>query len=960
MKHLSRPISRLALACALSACLSACLSGGEDKAAGGLAVEEDAVHGPSIVFNPLELPIPDVPFPNDISLRTAADTFSGLAWNVSPEQPTEHRARIRRLINQVDGFGPYAPILVPFDGPLDLKTVHNTTVMVVNIEEGHPRFGERAALDLGQGYFPIAGRPGGWFGQDPNGELADILLSADNVVVVDGEETRPTWYEAETNTLIVRPIIPLAQGARHAVLITRDVMGVAHDAEGPMMAPVRSPFPYKAHPAQAPFIRKALDVAGVAPGRLAFGWTYTTADVTRPLITLREGIYGRGALARVADLVEPTLASVRDTGIFHDTGGKFDEDPRDTPFILQGEFLTDLLSIIGQVQGDSNFNLTFPNVDYFVFGSVNTPDFRRGERNDFAINFKTGEGPIGVQEVPFVVSVPKTTERFKPPFPVMFYFHGTGTSRMESLAIADVMSRQGIAVVAFDEVGHGPLFPDIPTLLEQNPEFVPLVPILQRLLANLLVPDRANEVAAMDFDDAVQVFYDVGLFAELGVYGRNTDENGDGFLDTAEGFFFADPFRQCSSFWQDTSDLMQLVKVIRNLDPSKVPPRLDDPAGASAEVLQKSLLAGDFNADGILDIGGPGVPLSVAGTSLGGFHAVLAAALEPEITTATPIVAGGGFADIMIRSDLRSITERIFLDVLGTVVVGCPAEDGRVHLSQGNDADRCRALDEAAGTHFAFSSALEPGAKVELTNLKNGEVGVAEVNEAGGFSVAVETDKGDPIRLRLPDGETHEMAAAFEGHGLVRNTPDLRKAVAVQQHVFDRCDPINFARHLFWEPLDGHPTTNTLFYYAIGDDTVPVSTGVNLALAAGALGYRQSDWAPRGEALIRAGVLDNAHYDVDDVLGDNPPDQPALGPFPPVRTPTGLSTARFGDVAGKHEYIAGYQRDGFDHGKYHQHHLAIYHRCQGRVVYDEDPTCLQSADCEVLGHVNDLPECAAP
>ena len=165
-------LSTVGLSLALA--VAGCVEGGEDAAEGGMRVERQAVWGPRIVFNPLEIPVPDIPFPNDLSLRNADDTDTGRAWNVSLEQPSAHRSRIRRKLNTLDGFGPYAPIFVSFDGPLDLATVTEQSVVVVNIEPGHPRYGERAPLDLGKGYFPLVARPGGFFGQERFDHFAGV------------------------------------------------------------------------------------------------------------------------------------------------------------------------------------------------------------------------------------------------------------------------------------------------------------------------------------------------------------------------------------------------------------------------------------------------------------------------------------------------------------------------------------------------------------------------------------------------------------------------------------------------------------------------------------------------------------------------------------------------------------------------------------------------------------------
>ena len=61
-----------------------------------------------------------------------------------------------------------------------------------------------------------------------------------------------------------------------------------------------------------------------------------------------------------------------------------------------------------------------------------------------------------------------------------------------------------------------------------------------------------------------------GIYRELAVLGRWEDVNGDGYHDAAEGFFDSDPLALCGSFWQDTLDAMQLVRLLRGLSPSRV------------------------------------------------------------------------------------------------------------------------------------------------------------------------------------------------------------------------------------------------------------------------------------------------------------------------------------------------------------------------------------------------------
>ena len=540
-----------------------------------------------------------------------ADTASGLQWNSSVERVSEHQRHLRQLLNQLDGFGTFAPAMVAFEGEVDLTTVTEDSVILINIEEGHPNQGRRIPLDLGKGYFPAEGEPHGYYGHDQYRDASTLTLSPNNVADLNGDGINEFigHYDRSNNELTIRPILPLDRGVTYAVLITRDVYGVASDGT---IGPVRSPFAHKAHYAQLPLVERAIKLADIPAAELAFGWTYTTSDTLEPLLAMRKGLYGDGRFSRLSEIAAPGISEVRDTSILHDADGvTFDLDERDHRYILQAEFFSMILSLIGQIQDDDNFNIQFKNVDYLVFGSWDTPNIRNTPRRELSVDLHTGQGDVTLEKVPFMIAVPKATARYSPPFPVMFYFHGTGTSRFEPLAIADAMAKLGIAVIAFDQVGHGPLIQDIPRLLQENPSEADLIPALLPVLANLLAPDRLNEFFDLEVEEALEKFKEIGLFAELTVHGRAEDINEDGRMDTAESFFYADPFRLCASFWQDLVDMMQMVKIVRGLRQENVPAEpLANPSEASYEELEPYLLAGDFNADGVLDVGGPGVPFS--------------------------------------------------------------------------------------------------------------------------------------------------------------------------------------------------------------------------------------------------------------------------------------------------------------------------------------------------------------
>ncbi len=742
------------LCLALSIYVFGCDTGRDLKQAAGLAEAESAQQGPAVIYDPLLKPVAEVPFPNDLLLESTDSTVTGMRWNISTEAPTYVERRLRRQLNRLDGFGPFAPITVSFNGPLDLATVDDNSVMVVNIEPGHKNEGKVAFLDLGRGYFPAeAARIRAYWGYDPKKDLPDFLMGEDNEVDLDGDGVaeRIYHYDFSTNTLMLRPVVPVDQGARHAVLITRGVRGWTNATPtSEPSAPVRSPFELKAHAAQAPDVARAAELVGLALDDLAFGWTFTTANMASDMTHIRRGLYGQGALKRLGEDFKPTFSEVRaleDLNEFTILGAADIElDPRDHPYTLQPQVLADIMDVLSNVLPMISGGLN--NVDYVVFGSYESPDVRTGEHKSLGLNTFTGEGDVGVATVPFMLSVPKETDVHKPPFPVVIYFHGTNTSRLEMLAIMDSLARQGVAGLSIDEAGHGPIVADLPFLFEDSDLAPELLELAVPVLAEFMAPHRWEEFQDLSTSEAMVKLKEIPLFAEFGVIGRAEDANGDGIATSGESFFSADPFKLCGSFQQDLVDFFQLVRILRGFEPSKMPAALDEPRAAPTERLMENIMAGDFNADGVLDIGGPNVHLGTAGTSLGGFHAIMAAAVEPEISVSTPIVAGAGFGDVMLRTRLSMVSEPIYHEIFGPLVVGCPDKEGGVFISLNNEADRCN-LDAAKQNSFAHIPNVMSKSRILLENLDNGEVREVVSGEDGGFSLGIESDRWDQLQITL-------------------------------------------------------------------------------------------------------------------------------------------------------------------------------------------------------------------
>ncbi len=95
--------------------------------------------------------------------------------------------------------------------------------------------------------------------------------------------------------------------------------------------------------------------------------------------------------------------------------------------------------------------------------------------------------------------------------------------------------------------------------------------------------------------------------------------------------------------------------------------------------------------------------------------------------------------------------------------------------------------------------------------------------------------------ILYPKGST--LAALHSGWGLKRQTPRLRKFMAISQMLLEPADPAVYAHHYVQAPLkypyetDQFKTgwTNMLVSVTAGDQTVPVNTGLALARATGVL-----------------------------------------------------------------------------------------------------------------------------
>jgi hypothetical protein len=791
-------------------------------------------------------------------------------------------------------------------------------VFVLNVDPDCARFGEEVALEMGHGQFPLtlmdrAARtpdplaPGGftlahrgvYFAFDDHADSNNLLFEDrwedldDDGTLDPGEDLDQdgrldvpnfqdpraclgdipgtvahdrcvadhllSWYERETDTLILRPLWPLEQRCTYAVVLTDRLVGVDGRA-------VQSPFPV-IHP-----VEQASDLAplgqllgryGLDLGRVAFAWTFTTGSMTADLEALRAGLYGAGPFARLAEEFPVTDLHPWTRGELADASGVALAPADADEVLLSGACAGSALTWLwGQALGEWAPNMCSIEADLSAMGGLfggtfSAPDllvdrdgvataaYPANADEVWDIDPVTGAGTWGSAEVTFWCALPiekdtgcapgnPTGEPFCAPFPTLIYSHGYGGSRAEITLHMGRHTAMGYALCGLDDYGHG----------------------LQRWSQD---PAAAFALAA-----AAPEFVRLGVpeLPALLTRGRDRDLDNDGLADPGADQWTSDLFHTRDMVRQHAIELSQFVRILRSFDGIR--------RASDGSVL------GDLDGDGRPELGGPSNTLGAWGISLGGIVTGVAAGSEPSLDAVSPNAGGGGLVDISARSTQAGVPEAVILPILGPLLGACLPTD---------DHDRPVALGAAASddcwdgegvfagpylggqlrlaflvqnnaqleTHeVARVEGVAPGDRLRLENLANGQVAERAVSERGWTRVAVAADAldpierrpliglfgdavgvgtpqdntavGDPLRLTVLDagGNTRAVVDTFaeevvfqgtrypkgsplvalqDGLGYARNTPELRRFLGFAQHGMSPADPAVWAVHTVLSPL---------------------------------------------------------------------------------------------------------------------------------------------------------------
>lgn len=879
-------------------------------------------------------PLPEIPLPNDIATRYDADSATGRRINASLIAPTRVEQEVRTLIDELDGWGVSQAITIPFTGPIDplsLIAGHrdadydfgNDVIYLIDVTRGSPTFGQAQPLDVGNGNFPpILENPNGYWGNDPrrntlslffeetdedlnfngrldpgedldgdgeidpgedvnnNGRLdppedtdADGVLDTPNYLPGTDPQTPAeradalmTFYEAESHTVIVRPLIPLRERTTYAVVVTRRLK----DAAG---QPVGSPFEWINHIGQNEALAALPSVlpASIGLDDVAFAFSFTTQSTSSYWLAVREGLYGHGVQGHIGREYPPevhTVAPVRDPAVF-DT---------DNPHILPAEDFTDSLSLVATalLEQDANSQQyaqllnSYGYVDFLAAMRFESPQlFARTDDEGNLLGLNQQSWPVDLDRVPAetrsetihaILVVPRkevSVREHGAPAPVVLVGHGYSSSRFEALMFAGYFARFGFATLGIDCVSHG-------------------LPVgeTEKTLAQTILGGRG-----------------LGPLVDALFQDRGTDQNADGVVDSGGDFWTSYVFHTRDVVRQCALDHMQIVRILRQFD--GVQPWFDLDGDGMPE------LAGDFDADGQIDIGGD-TPIGVFGASLGGIVAALMGSLEPEVDFIAPLSAGAGLGDVGIRSVQGTVKNAVILRVLAPIVLGTINDAGEAVIEQ-----LVPDVNDDARRPVGSIPGARPWDTLLVSNETTGEHACAYLDAEGRGRAHVPSDLGDSWTITLYagpqidpaaeepctirdgaiergtitefaqridfQGETIEagspLVALAEGFGEQRATPGLRRFMGLGQLVLDGGDPSTFMRHLQQEPLT-YPSTgdrtgaHAMVVTTIGDMTVPTSAGITLARAAGIIDWRTPDpryGVPHNQVLIDTHTTEAAH-----------------------------------------------------------------------------------------------------
>ena len=861
--------------------------------------------GAEVVFDVFAKPLANIPMPNDFATRFDANSVTKKRINASMVATTKWERSTRESLDELDGWGTYQSVTVAFRKPLDVHNIikrhqgddydpRDDAAYLIDITPDSPQFCQRIPLDLGEGNFPIVLERPGYFDNDREGDqflfedreedlnrngkldpgedldMDGVLDHPNTLYPGDSSFKALTFYERETNTLIMKPVLPLREKGTYAVVLTKRLV----DEDG---RPVKSPFAYINHASQT----RALEpLAGCLPNfglsleDVAFTWAYTTQSVSADYVAIRDGLYGIGPMKRLATEFPGEISKLLTLR---------DAVPGSTMNvrIVSGEqFRATAIDLLKQLNGGGPLTASMQQVaehhkfiDFHVVFQFTAPQFF--PRNDsegnplplykqlFQVDPVSGAAFTRPETITVWLTVPK--QRPNGPAPVVILGHGYTGNKLDPLFYGGFFARYGLATMGMENVSHGVGLD--PTDLE----------LARALLAGKGLGNMFDAIIKND---------------------RAFDQNRDGTKDSGADFWTSYILHTRDVVKQSALDYMQVVRIVRGFDGQKRWPCNPETKANCYDANRDGTvdLAGDFNGDGVLDIGGT-APIHITGGSLGGIMSAMMSGLEPQLDVAIPVSGGAGLPDIGVRSIQGGVREAVNLRMLGPLFI--TTRNGAKQLEAWQVLPNLN--DQAHIKLGPVDATLVEGDTAVLSNLTSGEYRCARVGANGLLRAAVSSDENDQWKMAVYSGalppqertgcavpadatpywtmDTFALDSKFQGlehkagdplmalgdgFGLRRQSPEVRRFIGLAQLAIERGDPVNFLpnteRHRILRYGTGEEVgTRMVVVNTIGDMNVPVASGVAIARVAGMVDLYSAD--PRygktpNRVLIDNGVLE--------------------------------------------------------------------------------------------------------